>query len=1076
MARTQGYYAQPCIHGDHIVFVCEDDLWSVSASGGPARRLTTSRGAASQPRLSPDGKLLAFAARDEGPSEIYVMPSSGGEAQRLTWLGSFSTPVGWTTDSRQVAFQSNAEQHLERAFGLWTVDAKGGHPAPLDVGWARDIAWQSDGPGVVLGINTADPARWKRYRGGTAGRLWIDRQGAGNFKSLIDLDGNLANAMWIGKRIYFLSDHEGFGNLYSCTPTGRDLRRHTDHDDFYARFARTDGKSIVYTAGADLFCLDVATDETRAIDVQWYGSRTGRRSKHVPATGRLESADLHPAGHSVALVSRGALVTAGLWEGAPLRHGEVSTARYRLARWLPAGERLVAITDERGEEELVVMKADGAGRRKRVGEDLGRALDLEPAPRGADRVALANHRQEVLIVDLATGSTTRVETSKHDRIGGLAWSPDGRWLAYGFAARRQAMGIHLYDTEKGKVHEVTRPDFIDFGPSFDASGRYLLFLSRRAFDPVYDEQYFELGFPRGIQPCLIPLAADAPSPFAAGTRSPRAPNGAVAGAARKKKNADEATRIDLAGIAGRVVAFPVPEGRYVRVEGGRGYAFFSSLPIEGSLSIDWRSSGPPPAKAKLERYDFRENKTEVVVGAITDFGLSGDRKTLLLRVRNHLRALLAAVDPKEVSPKRDATRETGWLDMARFDLQVDPPAEWRQMYDEAWRLMRDHFWVPDMSKVDWRAVHARYAPLIDRVASRSEFSDLMWEMQGELGTSHCYELFGDYRPEPRWFQGFLGADLRYAPRLKAWRIARIPQGDSWIASAASPLAAPGLGLSAGDTIHAVDGKPVGPKRSPQACLVNRARKDVVLTVQSKGGPKRQVTIKTLAAEHMLRYRDWVEQNRAAVHKATRGRVGYVHIPNMGPWGFSEFHRYYRQEVDRPGLIIDVRWNGGGHVSQLLLEKLRRRRIGYNYPRWMGIDSYPEDAPMGPMVALTNEHAGSDGDMFSHAFKLFGLGPLIGKRTWGGVVGIWPRHALVDGTVTTQAEFAFWFEDVAWGVENYGTDPDIEVEFWPQDHAAGRDPQLERSIREAEKLIRKLKPRLPGFSKKPVRKPPRLPKR
>jgi tricorn protease len=349
----------------------------------------------------------------------------------------------------------------------------------------------------------------------------------------------------------------------------------------------------------------------------------------------------------------------------------------------------------------------------------------------------------------------------------------------------------------------------------------------------------------------------------------------------------------------------------------------------------------------------------------------------------------------------------------------------------------------------------------------------MWEMQGELGSSHAYEFMGDYQPEPDWFQGCLGADLEL--RANAWHIVRIPRGDSWDAGAASPLAAPGLDVVEGDIIVAIDGRPVDGSISPYERLVDRAGQAVHLTIRRGRRKPRIVVVDALASEEMLRYRDWVEQNRASVHDQTDDQVGYLHIPDMGAWGYSEFHRYYGSEVDRPGLIIDVRHNRGGHVSPLLLEKLARRRIGYDVSRWGQPMSYPEDAPMGPMVALTNEYAGSDGDMFSHAFKLMNLGPLIGKRTWGGVIGIYPRHALVDGTITTQPEFSFWFEDVGWGVENYGTDPDIEVDIKPQDYRAGRDPQMARAQKEILKLIRKLKPGIPEFESPPSRVPPRLPK-
>ncbi|MDF1702321.1 MAG: PDZ domain-containing protein, partial [Planctomycetota bacterium] len=590
--------------------------------------------------------------------------------------------------------------------------------------------------------------------------------------------------------------------------------------------------------------------------------------------------------------------------------------------------------------------------------------------------------------------------------------------------------------------------------------------------PVYDNQYFDLGFPRGVRPCLVTLSKDTPSPFSAAAREPKP---IVGGGKQGKDDSGGGTTIHLAGIQDRVLAFPVGEQRYTRIVGAKGRALFAHMPVEGSMDVSWRSSGAPPARQVLQAHIFDAAKTETVINGITDFDVSADGAALLVRIGNRVRALAATVLSKDLSPKNDAGRHSGWVDLERLRLEVEPALEWGQMFDEAWRLQRDQFWVADMTQIDWQDVHDRYRPLVDRVATRAEFSDLMWEMQGELGTSHCYELGGDYVPPPAWYQGQLGADIVWSSRKKRWVVQSIPRGDSWEQGATSPLTQPGIGVKVGDEILAVNGTACNAKTSPAMCLVNQAKRAVTLRVKS-GSRTRTVTIETIVSDQMLRYRDWVETNRERVHKATRGRVGYVHVPNMGPWGFSEFHRYFKQEVDKPGLIVDVRYNGGGHVSQLLLQKLRRERVAYGSSRYMGVDTYPNDAPMGPMVCLTNEFAGSDGDIFSHSWKLYGLGPLIGKRTWGGVVGIWPRHALVDGTITTQPEFAHFFIDTGWGVENYGTDPDIEVDITPADWVKGRDPQMERGLAEIEKIIRKEKPKIPDMRKRPSLKVPKLPKR
>jgi len=1082
MSTDLGYYRHPTISGDTVVFVTEDDLWTVPLAGGAARRLTANPGTITFPGFSPDGSKIAFTSRDEGHSEAWIMDAEGGPPTRLTYLGARSQVVGWSRDGKRVIVSSDWQQPFGGVMHLHSVPARGGAPRALKVGPARAISYQAGGPGVVIGRNSADPARWKRYRGGTAGTLWIDQEGRGTFQPLITLEGNLASPMWIGSRIYFVSDHEGSGNLYSCTPTGRRLTRHTHEEKFYLRFPATDGRKIVYHLGADLHHFDPKTGQATPISFKIASSRSQRNRKFIDPDSFLETIALHPEGHSLVATVRGGAYSMPLWEGAPIRHGTISSTRHRLAAWLPDGKRIVAVSDESGEESLVIFRADGTGNPIHLKTDIGRPDQLQPAPAGRDRVALTNHRQEVLLVDLEKGSVKKVAHSSHQRILGLNWSADGRWLAFGMFVTRRNATLQIYNSSTHKLRAVTRPDFVDGFPSFDPESRYLYFISWRTFDPIYDSQYFDLGFPKGARPHLIPLKSDTVNPFAPTTRPPRAPGAPddpPAGSesddkdkkGKGKNAAPTKVKIDFPGIEERVIAFQVPEGRFEKVSGAKGRVFFSSVPLEGSLGKGWGLE--EGAKGTLEAYDFAEEKIVTVAHAISDFSCSSNGQVVAIQTVDELRVVPVAWKEEDKKGEDEPGRETGLVDLDRISIEVVPGEEWRQMYREGWRLQRDQFWVSSMAGLDWTKIHDRYLPLIDRVASRAEFSDLMWEMQGELGSSHAYELLGDYRPEPDWFQGFLGADLEL--RGKVWHIVRIPRGDSWEAGASSPLAAPGLDVAEGDVLLAIDGRSVDGATSPCQRLVDRAGRPVHLTIRRGRRKARVVAVDALPSEEMLRYRDWVECNRDTVHKQTDDQIGYLHIPDMGGWGYSEFHRYYSSEVDRAGLIIDVRFNRGGHVSQLLLEKLARRRIGYDINRWGQPMSYPEDAPMGPMVALTNEYAGSDGDMFSHAFKLMNLGPLIGKRTWGGVIGIYPRHALVDGTITTQPEFAFWFEDVAWGVENYGTDPDLEVDIKPQDYRAGRDPQMARALKEVLKLVKTQKPAIPAFDPAPSRVPPRLPK-
>ncbi|HTS18923.1 MAG TPA: S41 family peptidase [Verrucomicrobiae bacterium] len=1063
--KTPGYYRFPTIHQGTIVFVGEDDLWTVPAGGGVARRLTSGLGAATHPALSADGRWLAFSGRDEGSLEVYVMPANGGEARRLTFLGANTLVVGWTAGGR-IIFSSNAEQPFGGPPRLWTIGVDGGAAEILPTGPAQSISFGPHG-GCVIGRNALDPARWKRYRGGTSGDLWIDATGKGQFRRLIELKGNPSRPLWIGPRIYFLSDHESVGNLYSCTPTGRDLRRHTHRDDFYVRNPATDGHRIVYHAGADLFLFDPTVNATNKIEVEFDSPRTQRQRKFVDAAKYLESFQPHPQGYLMAIGTRGRCFTMGNWDGPVLPRSADDGVRHRLPHWLNDGKRLVLVTDADGEEALEIHGIDNFEAAVRLTKlDIGRVIDLRVNPK-SDQVALSNHRNELILVDLKSRKSRVLDRSDWAQIAGFDWSPDGRWIAYSCAQSQHTSAIRMCEVRTGKVHRVTQPVLQDVSPSFDPSGKFLYFLSYREFDPVYDNLHFDLGFPRGVRPYLVTLRKDIPSPF---VPVPKAPEDKKEESKGKKAETKKGSSlpIDLEGIESRVLAFPVPEGRYQQIAGIQGKVLFTAWPVEGSLNNDnWPPSPEPPAKATLESYDFDSQKSETLVSGISYFVLSSDRKTLVYRAGRRLRVLKAGEKSEENQAKEPPGKKSGWIDLGRVKVSVRPPGEWRQMYREAWRLQRDHFWTEDMSNVDWQAVYERYLPLVDRVATRGEFSDLMWEMQGELGTSHAYEFGGDHRQPPRYDVGLIGANFAFDGRMKAWRISHIVQGDPWNDKARSPLAAPAMNIHEGDTLLGIDGRRLDARTHPNSLLVNQAGSEVLITVgDAKGKSPRTLTVKTLTNDMPARYREWVETNRRVVHEHTRGRVGYVHVPNMGPHGYAEFHRYFLSEIDREGLVVDVRFNGGGHVSELILEKLARRRIAYNQSRWMNVQPYPVDSVAGPMVALTNEYAGSDGDIFSHGFKLLKLGPLIGKRTWGGVIGIWPRHALVDGSVTTQPEFSFWFKDVGWKVENYGTDPDIEVEMRPQDFVAGRDPQLERAIREIGKLLRTNPPKRPDFGGRP----------
>ena len=736
----QGYIRFPHIHQDRIVFVAEDDLWLITSHGGRAERLTAAVDEVRHPRFSPDGQLLAFVGQEEGPNEIYVMPALGGPAQRLTYQSADCRVLGWSPTGDEILYASNAGQYdlpILRYLCYQTLMVAS-HGSYLLV-WPMRFPMGLEG-GVVLGRNINEPARWKRYRGGTVGHLWCDAQGSGKFQRLLQLNGNIAAPCWVGERIYFLSDHEGIGNIYSCTPQGEDVRRHTHLQDFYARNLSSDGKRMVFHAGADLYLFDPASENVRRIDVELPSLRTQLNRKFVSAAGYMDWYALHPQGYATAVTTRGKAFTMGNWEGPVIQHGEPDGVRYRMLEWINDGKRLVAVSDGIGREALVIFDPEDASEKTLSEVEFGRAVNMVVSPND-DVVAITNHRNELIVVDLASEKSAVIDTSDYGRISGPAWSPDGNWLAYKFDDSNQTSVIKLCNLETGETHFATDPVLADFSPSFDPEGKYLYFLGKRTFNPVKDNLHFDLSFPRGVKPYAIMLRKDLPSPFIPVPKVPPGKEKEKEGNGSKKqqnsseedlpkKPEDEAKDavkdengepdkeetsdekkpslvIDLEGITSRVLPFPVPEGRYSKVQGIKGKTLFLMYPIEGALPSSTDSD--EPKGGTIYYYDFETYKHDWLLDSVNSFDVSRDGKTLIYTSRHRLRALKAG----EKAPKTDSNepnRESGWLDLNRIKVSVQPAAEWKQMFAEAWRLQREHFWAEDMSGVDWQAIYDQYAP------------------------------------------------------------------------------------------------------------------------------------------------------------------------------------------------------------------------------------------------------------------------------------------------------------------------------------------------------------------------------
>jgi tricorn protease len=1079
----QGYYRYATLSGDRVVFVCEDDLWSVPLEGGAAVRLTATPGSCSMPRLSPDGSQIAFVANDEGNPEVYVMPSAGGTPRRLTYLGgTAATTCTWSADGSEIYFVANPSAWYLRETRGFAISPGGGTPRELDLGHMKSIFPGPSGA-FVIGRNESDPARWKRYRGGTSGEVWIDANASSEFERLKLPDGNPVWPMWIGDRIFFLADHEGIGNLYSCALDGSDVRRHTHHNEYYVRYPSTDGKRIVYTSGATIFCYDVERDETRELDVRAASTAPQTARRFLNGSEALHEFAPSPDGTALGIIARGEAYTMPFWEEAPVGHGDGSAIRNRCIAWMHDGKRFVTTSDENGYEQITMYHTDASQPRQFLTKgDIGRVTEIVCSPVN-DRIAFANHRYELLLID-ADGTLRVLDKSLGNRITDLAFSPDGRWLAYvWWPGGENTAIVRVVKCKSGRIADVTPKMRIDQSPAWDPEGRYLYFISTRDFDPVYDALQFDLSFPQAQRPFLATLRADVLNPF---TPKPKPvhrehdhehEHDADRGNGKKRDEQPPRIEIDFDGIEGRILAFPVDEGEYGEIVAVKNRVLFTRFEVRGIKPGD-RAWEEEDITGTLLAYDFEQQRCATIANEVSHIELAADRHTLVYQSHDRLRVIDALADlpeeQDEVKPPSEPGRKSGWIDLDRVSVEISPHDEWKQMYREAWRLQTEQFWVEDMSDIDWDRVYDRYAALLPRVRTRGELSDVIWEMHGELGTSHAYEIGGDLRRPPEYERGFLGADFVYDEGADAWRIERIYRGDSWNRDVDSPLAEPGLGIREGDLLLAIGGKRLTRDFSPHQALVNTAGRELSIAVRTALG-ERRVAVKALESEQSLRYRAWVESNRRYVHAASDGKIGYVHIPDMGPWGFSEFHRGYLSEYDRAGLIVDVRYNRGGHVSPLLLEKLARRRVGYDVSRYSSKPiSYPPESVAGPLVAITNQFAGSDGDIFSHCFKLYKLGPLVGKRTWGGVIGINPYHHLVDGTITTQPEFSFWFKDVGWKVENHGTDPDYEVDIAPHDYREGRDPQLDFTLRLVLQAAEKHYEPYPDLATRPSLPLPSLP--
>ncbi|MBT2394225.1 PDZ domain-containing protein [Streptomyces sp. ISL-1] len=1094
MSDDVAYLRFPHLHDDLLCFAAEDDLWIAPLAPAGRRpdrawRVTVDRTRVGHPRFSPDGAQIAYTTWRSLDPEIHLAPVAGGPARRLTYWGSTDTRVcGWDPDGNILAVSSHAQPFSYFSWA-YKVATDGSPGRRLPWGPTSDIQ-VADIEGehrtlLLTGKPPHEPAAWKRYRGGATGRLWVHGE-----RLLADLYGHLDSPMFVSGRIAFLSDHQGVGNLYSCLPDGTDLRRHTDHDAFYARHASSDGRRVVYQCAGDLWIVDdltVPDAEPRKLEVRLGGPRPGRRSYQVPASRNVEAISVDTTGRASAVNVRGSLYWLTHRDGPARTIADTPGVRVRQPGMLGGGGQVAYVTDAEGEDAVEIAylpRASGEREPRRLASGkLGRVHEMVSDPDG-ERLAVASNDGRLLLLDASeeSGDTSAAEgavdaevtelvRSVNGPVNDLAFSPDGAWLTWSHPGiGRSLRQIKMARIMDRTIVDVTNGRFEDENPVFTRDGRYLAFLSWRGFDPVYDVHTGDLSFPLGCRPYLVPLSSATPSPFAV-LPDGRPAAGGLDPLDDESGNGDGTVTVEVEGLADRVTPFPVAASKYSALHpvSGGGLVWMR-WPISGALGETFANPADTTGRPTLEHFDITKARKTELVGHLDWFAVSGDGSRLVVVDDGELRAV-PATEPGD-------SDTTVYLDLRRILHEADPPSEWRQAYDEAGRITRAYFWEPGMCGIDWDGVLDQYRPLVENIATPDEFADLLREVLGELGTSHAYVTPARRNEGPPQYQramGLLGANL--VCRDGNWVVSRILPGESSDSKARSPLA--GTGIREGAILTHVDGRPVDPVAGPYPMLSAAGGTTVELTFRpAEGeGPARRVAIIPLVDERPLRYHDWVAKRREVVRELSGGKCGYLHIPDMGGSGWAQFNRDLRLEVSRPALIVDVRGNAGGHISELVVEKLTRKILGWDLTRNAQPVSYASNAPRGPIVALADEATASDGDMITAAIKLLRLGPVVGSRTWGGVVGMTGRHRLGDGTVITVPMNAAWFDEYGWSIENHGVDPDLDALRTPLDWAEGRHVQLDDAIQLALDLLKTHPPaEPPDYSQAPNLRRPKLPPR
>jgi len=1067
--------AQPAVGPDHIAFVYANDLWVAGVYGKSPRRLTTDLGIESNPVFSPDGSLLAFTAQYDGNLDVYTVPVSGGVPKRLTWHPGPDLVQSFTPDGKAVLFVSQRSSFTGAYAKLFTVPVDGGYPEQLKIPNATRAVYSPDGSRIAYNPLPDAFTQWKNYRGGRNSVIWIFRNADAATEKIPQPAGraNDAGPMWIGDKIYFRSDRNGEFNVFSYDTGTKKIDQLTRHADYPVLNASAGGGRIIYEQAGFLHLLDPASGKSSRLVIGIAPDLNEVRPRFARGARWVRSGSVSPSGARAVFAFRGEIVTVPAEKGDPRDITNTPGAHERSPIWSPDGKSIAYVSDASGEYGLCVCGQDGKGEVKRyplTGAGFYDSLVWSP---DGQKISFGDNSRTIFWLDLKSGVQKKIATDY--LLGGgdestTSWSPDSKWILYTLNSATYIQKVYAYSLDQEKSFPITDGLSEVSEPVFDASGKYLYFfsstdagpvkqwfdmsnadmrmtnaiyvaaLTKDAPNPLVKESDEEKGSPEKPAPSEPGAAkpADKPAPSGPGAAKPAA--GAPPAKEDKPAVAPEAVRIDFDGLDRRILALPVPAGNYGNLAAGEaGQVFY----------LDRGTGGGPVAGGSIHKYDFKSRKDEVVVTGAAGFMLTSDRKKIFYGAGQNF--FITALTPKPQPGQ-------GRLGLDAVEVKIDPFAEWRQIFDEAWRINRDYFYATNMHGADWPAMKKKYEIFLPHLACRGDLNRVIQWMCSELGVGHHRVGGGDSPFELRGVPGgLLGAD--YTVENGRYRFKKIYGGLNWNPELRSPLTEPGVGVVAGEYLLAVNGVDLRAPANLFARFENTAGKIVEITVgpNADGTGSRVVQVVPVASESALRNRDWVEGNLRKVEQATGGKVAYVYVPNTSTAGHAYFKRYYYPQADKEAIIVDERFNGGGLVADYYIDHLRQPLVSYWNTRYGADFKTPSASIQGPKVLITDETAGSGGDLFPWMWRKFKLGPIVGKRTWGGLVGTLGFPVLMDGGGVTAPNLAIWTED-GWVVENEGVPPDIEVEQTPADVIAGHDPQLEKAIQVVMDELKKNPPK------------------